>query len=428
MSDAGSNPSQEGRHRPDRKAHVYFGNRRRDQDEAAHADPAEAVAHVIPDHPLIPRGEAELVTTAAELDGLLAHVREAGSFAYDSEFIGERSYEPLVCVVQIATTRRVALVDALAPGLDLTPVFAMLADASVEKIVHAGQQDMGHVVRRLGVAPARVFDVQVGAAFAGLTFPLALNRLVAEFVGVTLPKGLKFSQWDRRPLSARQLLYAANDVRYLPAARAALHDRLDRAGNAPLAHAECATALCDASIYRFDPAQQAMRVKGVGSLRPKNLAVLHRLVAWRDQRAREADVPPRSYLADGVLASLARDPAKSLADLVDVAGLPRPVRERHGDEIVTLSLDALATPPGERPGQTRFDESLAEEPIIDKLWAEVQERCRSRGIDPAVAGSRKELSQVVCALRRGRGVNSRMTTGWRREFLGDLLDAAVTAR
>lgn len=428
MSDAELNSSHQNPRRPDRKAHVYFGNRRRDQDEAAHADPAEAVAHIIPDHPLIPRGDAELITTAAALDDLLKHLRDTGAFAYDSEFIGERSYEPLLCVVQVATTRRVALVDALAPGLDLTPLLAMLAEPSVEKVVHAGQQDMGHVVRRLDVSPARVFDVQVGAAFTGLPFPLALNRLVEEFVGVSLPKGLKFSQWDRRPLSARQLLYAANDVRYLPAARAALHERLERAGNIALADAECAAALCDASIYRFDPAQQAMRVKGIGSLRPKNLAVLHRLVTWRDQRAREADVPPRSYLADGVLASLARDPINSLDELTEISGLPRPVREQHGDEILALTLEALAVPPAQRPGQTRFEESAAEEPIVDKLWADVQARCQARGIDPAVTTSRKELSQVFCALRRGRDVNSRLTSGWRRDYLGDLLDAAINAR
>src|SRR5689334_9830120 len=267
----------------------------------------------VPDHLGVPRGDAALVTTNEGLTELLKQLRAAGSFAYDSEFIGELTYTPKLCLVQVATTERIALIDPLA-AVDLQPFWEIVADPSVEKIVHAGQQDVEPVIRHLGREAKNVFDTQIACGFIGMAYPVALAKLVAELVGAKLGKGLTFTHWDQRPLSASQLRYAADDVRYLPALRAEIGKRLNATGHVEWARQEC-DAMCDARLYQFDPETAYHRVRGATSLSPQGLAILRELVIWRDAVARAHDVPPRAFLKDEILIDLSRSPVKTLEKL-----------------------------------------------------------------------------------------------------------------
>jgi ribonuclease D len=398
----------------------YRSKHRARQHHEAHANEASTDA-AIPEHPLIPRNAPGVITTQEEFDALLEHVREAGSFAYDSEFIGEESYHPKLCVVQIATTHKVALADPLA-GLDLTRLWELIADPKVEKLVHAGLQDLEPVARLLGKPPANVFDTQIAAAFLGLTYPIALNKLVHEFAGVELGKGLKFSQWDARPLSAVQKRYAANDVRYLPAVKAGLDAKLEAIGNARWAREEC-DALSDLSLYLFDPAQQYLRVRGGSFLKPKQLAILRDLVIWRDQQARRLDVPPRTFLKDDVLVTLAREPVEKVEDLDRVPGLPRPVEEEHGATLVKLTHEALDLPQAEMPARIRPDKRPSMQVRIDALWHEVQQVAHQHHVATGMVTSRKEVEQVAhCLIRRRKPEDARLLEGWRHELLGATLE------
>src|SRR5581483_1912799 len=193
--------------------------------ENAHAD-APLPEAKIPQHPLIPRNAAELVHTQEGLTALIAELRAAGTFAYDSEFIGELTYRPKLCLIQVASAQRVSLIDPLA-GPDLAEFWELICDKTIQKIVHAGGQDVEPVVRHIGKEPANLFDTQIAAGFAGLSYPIALSRLVQEICGARLGKGATFTHWDQRPLSAMQLRYAADDVRYLPAVHDAISKRLE---------------------------------------------------------------------------------------------------------------------------------------------------------------------------------------------------------
>jgi len=371
-------------------------------------------------HPLVCPAPAEMVTAPTELSRLLAALKAAGSFAFDTEFIGEQSYVPRLCLIQVATSDRVALIDPLA-GLDVTPFWELVCDASVEKIVHAGQQDLEPTYRLLGKVAANVLDVQVACAFVRLPYPLSLSKLVGELVGAKLGKGLTFTSWDQRPLSSQQMRYAADDVRYLPAARQELRVRLEAAGHTAWAGEESAL-LCSESTCRFDPDENFLKIRGAGSLDPANLAVLRELAIWRDAAAREADVPPRTFLQDELILALARNPAKAVERLGRVRGLPRPVETQHGDRIVAATLAGLSRSASDMAAFQQFEPSPREKFSCDSLWASAQASLFSRGIDPGLVSSRQEIGELWRVATANGDVDAlRVMRGWRRGAVGGKL-------
>jgi ribonuclease D len=385
--------------------------------EEAH-DPGESRAN-----PLVYRGEARLATTQAQLLELIERLRAARSFAYDSEFIGELSYLPKLCVIQTATPREITLIDPLSPEIDLRPFWELVADPDVEKVTHAGQQDLEPVIRHLGRPAQNIFDTQIAAGFAGMAYPVSLSKLVREVVGARLGKGLTFTHWDQRPLSNQQLKYAANDVRYLPAVRAELGKRLEARDHVQWATQECA-AQCDVGLYRFDPETAYLKVRGAGSLGPQGIAVLKELVIWRDAAARQHDVPPRAFLKDEILIDMSREPVKSVEKLARVRGLPRPVEQAHGAEIVEATRRGLSAPAAATPPELNrtAEESPTDKHRADALWAVVQCLCIGKAIDPDLVSSRAEIGRLHRQLAKGEEpADLKIMTGWRREAVGDLL-------
>lgn len=354
----------------------------------------------------------------------MSSLEAAGSFAYDSEFIGESSYHPRLCLIQVATTAEIWLLDPMA-DLDLTPFWELLCNENVVKIVHAGAQDIEPVVRFLGRGPTNIFDTQIASGFIGRAYPTSLSKLVLELTGVVLPKGLTFTAWDARPLSSKQLRYAADDVRYLPHVHQFLSGRLEATGLTAWCKAEC-DALCEPEQYRFNPIQAYERVRGAGGLPPRQLAIVRELTVWRDGAAREADLPARSYLKDEVLVDLARSPVKTVDQLDRVRNLPRPVQQRYGGAIVaalqrgqTAALDGLAMTKGIEPSPTeRFR--------ADVLWAAAQTICLSKSIDPALVTSRQEIGDAFRVLSAGKEISALgLMRGWRKQALGDELEKFV---
>lgn len=402
------------------------GHHRERNHQHAHADPSAGPPATI-HHPLVARGHDPIITTTAGLEELIAHLRGVGVFAYDSEFIGELTYLPRLCLIQVATTERVSLIDPLAE-IDLTPFWDLIADPAVEKIVHAGQQDVEPVFRFSKKPPANMFDTQIAAGFIALPYPLSLSKLVAELAGAKLGKGLTFSHWDHRPLSSMQLRYAADDVRYLPLVHREMLSRLADNGHESWARQQCAESLCEPSVYRFNPDEQYLRIRGVGTLKPPQLAILRELTIWRDGAAQTEDVPPRTLLRDEILLDMARSPVKSVEDLPRVRGLPRPVEDTYGHAMVDAVKAALSMPASAHPAPSRDGELPPVERFrIDALWATAQRICYDQKIDPAVVASRQSITDFHAALAgRDASIETHpLMSGWRRAALGERLAKAV---
>jgi ribonuclease D len=402
---------------PHRKSQGYSRGRHRARNhDSAHPHGAADDHNPVPNHPLIPAATHELVTTQAGLTDLLDHLRASRQFAYDSEFIGEMSYHPQLCLIQVASSRKVTLIDPMA-SIDLMPFWELLCDPSVVKIVHAGEQDMEPVVRHLGRRPANFLDTQIAAGFVGMAYPVSLSKLVLELTGAKLGKGLTFTDWSQRPLSAVQLRYAADDVRYLPAIAASLEQRLDARGHLAWAKEE-SESLGDPARFQFDADSDYLRVRGASGLPPQGLAILRELAAWRDAAAQRADAPPRAYLKDEILMDMARSPIKSVEKLARVRGLPRPVESEHGHAIVDATMRGLSAPLSSLP--TKASEPTPTQRFgADSLWATVQVLCAGRGIDPNLVTSRQEIGDFYRHLIAGTAPSTlRLMKGWRAKAVG----------
>lgn len=403
------------------------GNRRQAHHEDAHGEPESVDTGSIMDSPMICRTPPVLIDTQADLLALLNRLRAVGTFAYDSEFIGESTYIPLLCLVQIATTDEIALVDPLAKGIDLAPFWDLLRDESVLKIVHAGQQDVEPVVRITGDRPRNIFDTQIAAGFIAMTYPVSLSKLVGELVGAKLAKGMTFTQWDLRPLSATQLRYAADDVRYLPAIHHELASRLESRGHTTKANEEF-DALCEPSQYIFNPDTYIHRVRGSNSLSGPQLRVLRELVIWRNDAAKKVNAPVRAFLKDEVLADLAKLAPKELSRLAKVRGLPRPVEIEYGQTILDATARGLAAQPVKAAHDDRNEEPTPTGKFkADAVWTAAQAICQTHGIDPMMGASRTEIGKLTWALWNGRQAPKDLAVmqGWRKSLLGDPLIALI---
>jgi ribonuclease D len=379
------------------------------------------------DHALACKDRPQLITRQEELSELLQSLKSGGSFAYDSEFIGELTYLPKLCLIQAASSTRIALIDPLA-DLDLRPFWELVADTSVEKIVHAGLQDVEPVFRSLGKPPANLFDTQIAAGFGGVGYPLSLSKLVLALVGAKLGKGLTFSHWDRRPLTDHQLRYAADDVRYLPAVRHKIGKRLAGDRRADWAREESAS-LADPALYVFDPKTQWMKIRGAGALPPLNQAILRELTRWRDRAAQSEDVPPRSLARDEILLDMARSPIDAVEDLNRVRGLPRPVEAKYGAGIVQATQTAKSLPPDQWPDVPIYEPAAEEKFRADALFYAAQCLCAGQGIDPSLVTSRQEIGEFYHIHLSGRIPDDlRILRGWRREALGQRLLALLNGQ
>jgi ribonuclease D len=384
--------------------------------DSAHADNQSETHAPVPAHPLIPAGPHELINTHEALLILIDQLRAADRFAYDSEFIGEMTYHPQLCLIQVATSQKVTLIDPMG-DIDLTPFWELLCDPTVEKIVHAGEQDMEPVVRHLGRRPANFLDTQIASGFVAMAYPVSLSKLVLELTGAKLVKGVTFTDWSQRPLSGVQLRYAADDVRYLPAIAAELTERLNACGHLAWAKEE-SDAMGDPARFQFDPMSDYMRVRGATGLQPQSLAVLRELTTWRDSAAQHADSPPRAYLKDEILLDMARSPIKSVEKLQRVRGLPRPVEIEHGQAIVDATMRGLATPLDNLPARSP-EPTPTQRFGADSLWATMQCLCAGRGIDANLVTSRQEIGELYRHLQNDTDASSlRLMKGWRAEAAG----------
>ncbi len=385
----------------------------------AHAEGAPSNNSKILDHALVTKADPELINSPAGLREFLDHIQNERAFAFDTEFIGEETFYPKICLVQLATSKRVALIDPVEFSVaNLAPLWEAVCSDGLTTIVHAGGQDIDAAQRAAGKQADNVVDTQIAAAFLGMPWPVSLGNVVHGLSGHRLHKAHTLTDWDQRPLTKSQLAYAADDVRYLPLVWNLQQEQLSKTGRIDWAAEESRESL--RTSEEFNPESQVRRAaRGLG-FRPRVMTILRELVVFRYQQAKSLNVPPRTLLPDGPLLELARGRYSNPSELSEIRGLSRTVAQDHGDAILRTIEEARGLPLDRDRIWTAPEESAEDRTKIDALWSILTMRCISMGLSTGMVLTRAELSRWYLA-RAGGEATLFPTGSWRDEAIGSWL-------
>jgi len=358
------------------------------------------------------------IDRAEDLSALAERLANESEIALDTEFMRERTYFPLLCLVQVANEREIDLIDPLTLG-ELNEIAALLSRTSLRVVLHAARQDIEVLQTRCGTLSMRLFDTQVAAALLGMPPQIGYGDLVQRVLGVALEKAHARTDWSARPLRAEQLAYAAEDVRYL----LPLHDRLalelQRLGRTEWFEYEM-SRLADPALYRTEPAEAWQRLKGLDQLDPRRAEVARSLAEWRERRAMQRDRPRAWILADDAIFEIVRTLPADPAALARLPSLPRAVLERCGADL--LELVAKSAHLGDQPfaGRRRTRPDPQQEVRLKSLSAIVRKVAGELGLSPEILATRRDLLQILAGRRDVEPLRA-----WRREVIGESLLAAL---
>ncbi len=363
--------------------------------------------------------QAQYIDTPEALQQLCQQLASAKVVALDTEFMREKHYYAQFCLLQLATDEVIACVDPLAIE-DLTPLMEILFDESLLKVFHAGGQDLELFFDAYGKLPKPLFDTQIAAALLGYGNQVGYGNLVQAVLNVQLDKSHSRTDWSLRPLDEGQLEYAADDVRYLLPLYHQIEAQLEHLGRSSWLDADF-FQLADDSRYQRDDRSLWQRIRGANRLKPRQLAILQELAAWREQQARKSDKPRKWILADEVMLDVARHAPKDLAKLGRIRGLNEGVLKRSGKQLLALIEQGLAMPKEQWPSFPEFSTpSVVQEAQADLLMAVARMIAAENSISMGSLTSRKELEAMVMGER-----DLALLQGWRGELLGKPLIATL---
>lgn len=334
----------------------------------------------------------------------------------DTEFLRETTFWPQLCLVQVAGADEFALIDPLADGLDLSPLFELLADTSTLKVFHAGRQDIEIFHYLTGVIPQSVFDTQIAAMVCGFGDQVGYDQIVRQTVGATIDKSNRFTDWSRRPLNDAQLTYAAADVTHLRDVYQHLASILDSKERSGWVAEEMATLL-DPATYSVDPDEAWQRLK-LRARKPIEFAALKAIAKWREEVAQARDVPRRRIMKDDAIYELAQQRPLSLDALGKLRAVPRGFEKQPYARglvealqgVSALSLDDLP----KLPKSKRNPEST---PAITELLKVALKLVAEReGVAPRIIANADDLESIAIH----GDVEVKAMQGWRRDLFGEM--------
>jgi len=355
-----------------------------------------------------------LITDTAALAGFCARQQSANFVAVDTEFMRERTYWPILCLVQVAGPEEAAAIDALADGIDLAPLLALMADDRVPKVFHAARQDLEIFYKLAGNVPKPLFDTQVAAMVCGFGDSASYERLVAKLAGTALDKSSRFTDWAHRPLTERQIRYALDDVIHLRTVYERLQQKLSANGRAAW-FAEEMAELVNPDIYRADPADSWRRFRLRGRADRRFLGVLRELAAWRELAAQQRDLPRGRIMRDEAVLEIAAHTPKTIEALGRTRSLGRGVAEgRLGQEILAAVARGLANPAAPEPEAVKAEPPAGLGPLIELLRVLLKQRCEDHEVAQKLVASADDLEAIAA----DDNAPVRALAGWRHEIFG----------
>lgn len=357
----------------------------------------------------------DLITTTAALADLCQRLAKSDFVTVDTEFMRENTYWPELCLVQIANSEEAAAIDPLADGIDLTPLLELLCEnEDVLKVFHAGGQDVEIVYNLTGKTPHPIFDTQIAMMAISQSEQIGYANLVESWLGFTVDKGARFTDWSRRPLTDRQIEYAIGDVTHLAQIFPRILKKLFKTGRGVWLDAEM-ERLADPSNYANDLETAWERIRP-----PSRSAVvlgrLKALAAWRETEAQHKNIPRGRIMRDETLADLASHPPKTQADLAKVRGLSAAWRDNDiGKRLMRVLEKAEPLPADEMPDKPKRGAPLGKEGALVADLLKLLLKIRSREIDvaPRLLTRADEMEALAAGTR-----DLPVLKGWRFEVFG----------
>ncbi len=371
------------------------------------------------------------ITSAPALNELCEQLRDSPRLALDTEFVGEETFVPKLELIQVATEHTAAIIDfpAVLSGGALDGFWEIVCDERVQKVVHAGRQDLDLFAVHAGQIPKPFFDTQIAAAMVGFGPQVAYANLVQRVHGKRLDKAHTFTNWSARPLSHDQLAYALEDVTFLLAIHDHLHGRLSKLGRLQWVDEEFSRLEGVVGETRREPQERYQRIRGWDQLKPKSAVVLRELAAWREGEAKRRNVPRSRVIRDEVLLQLARQPPRHQDELRKVRGLHPSEVDRNGESVLAAIRAALALPPSAWPVLTKERKPEPESNgFVELLQAIVKARALEEEIAPTLLATTADLQELVEAKTNRSALDLPLLRGWRRILVGELLLDALDGK
>jgi ribonuclease D len=356
-----------------------------------------------------------LITDTASLTAFCERLQGVDFITVDTEFMRETTYWAKLCLVQVAGPDEAYCIDPLAPGINLKPLYDLLADRSLLKIFHAGRQDLEIFFNAMSEVPAPVFDTQIAAMVCGFGDQIGYEALVSRLAGANLDKSQRFTDWTQRPLTDRQITYALGDVTHLRKVYLALQAKLEKSGRASWLDEEDAV-LTSPDTYKVDPREMWRRLRA-RTRAPRMLAVLRELAAWREITAQSMDVPRQRVAKDDAILELAASMPATVDD-IKRSRLAKPLASgRYVDGVLAAVAKGRAVPDNECPHIERDNgwDGQAPRAVTELLKLLLKARCEAHDVAQKLIAN----SDDIDAMALSDTADVPALSGWRRELFGE---------
>lgn len=365
----------------------------------------------------------QFIDTPQELEKAAALMAACPVLCVDTEFHRESTYYPEFALLQIYGNQQCWIIDPIALT-DLEPVWRIMRDPAILKVFHAARQDVEIIFKEAGGLPLPLFDTQVAAALLGYGQQVGFGNLVQRITKKALAKGESFTDWKARPLTRKQLEYAADDVIWLMPVYQHLKERLEATKRAEWLEEEQQT-LCSLTTYQPDDNDAFWRVKGVNRLKGRHLSALQAISAWRERNARQRDIPRRRMIADEPLLELARRDSLNIDTMQRIRGLNAGFIKRFADELISCWQQGMDTAEESWPViEARKGNTAGTDLRIEMLDTLVRLKAEEGEISTTILASKSDLSELASWGHRCKGEPPEVSClhGWRYELVGhDLL-------
>ena len=371
----------------------------------------------------------DTITTPAELGDLCRHLADVDRIGFDTEFVSEDTFYPELCLIQVATPERLAVIDPYQAG-DLSPFWTALADGNHTTIAHAAREEINFSLKAIERMPAHLFDTQLAAAFCSTEYPASYASVVTKFLKQKPNKGEQRTDWRRRPLTTAQINYALEDVRYLLELHDVIAKRIELENRTGWFQDEI--EVWQQEVDQARSRQRWQKVSGIGNLPPRALAIVRELWLWRQSEAQQRNLPARRVLRDDLIVELAKRKSDDPEKIRAIRGMHRGAKGKMVGQLAECIRRGLTADLDNQKRIARHHMPPQLNLLGQFLSPALGSICRRANMATSLVGTASDVRELI-AFRLGFGGAEHreapaLAQGWRAKLVGNVIDELLSGK